>query len=313
MIFSSKDAIYYLVNHLDQDDPATSSHWRKYHKDFKVADNLDISGIIGFGGNSKQYKGLKKWIHLGFQARYRVLGKVFSYFNDIDAIALKMTQMQGRAYDLDVLRQTLSLSFLMDNLKWNPLDTKDKTVAVIGDGFASMSLLLLLSGFAKKVILVNLSKTLLVDLILLNKYFDQDSSKTFTLITNKEDIPHTENADLVAIQATNHELLRSFPIDLFINIASMQEMNPDTISSYFSDFRVVANKRDSYFYCCNRIEKTFPEGTTVRFNNYPWKDSDIILLDELCPWHQQYYSIIPPFYHPYDGPIQHRFVKLSGD
>ena len=42
---------------------------------------------------------------------------------------------------------------------------------------------------------------------------------------------------LVAIQAKNHEALQYLNFGLAINIASMQEMNPDVISSYFSDLR----------------------------------------------------------------------------
>lgn len=91
----------------------------------------------------------------------------------------------------------------------------------------------------------------------------------------------------------------------------MQEMNPDPIAGYFDDMREVAKHQDSFFYCCNRIEKTFPDGTTVRFKEYPWSDSDQVIVDELCPWHQEFYSIKPPFYHPYDGPIQHRLIKIS--
>jgi hypothetical protein len=92
----------------------------------------------------------------------------------------------------------------------------------------------------------------------------------------------------------------------------MQEMNPETISCYFQDFREVAKKRESYFYCCNRVEKYLPDGTTVKFSKYPWDVNDEILVDELCPWHQEYYSILPPMYHLYDGPHQHRFIKISG-
>jgi hypothetical protein len=66
-----------------------------------------------------------------------------------------------------------------------------------------------------------------------------------------------------------------------------------------------------YFYCCNRLEKTLPDGTITRFRNYPWKDDDKIIVDELCPWHQYYYSASFPFYHQYDGPVQHRLALMA--
>ena len=66
-----------------------------------------------------------------------------------------------------------------------------------------------------------------------------------------------------------------------------------------------------YFYCANRVEKTLPDGTLVRFEEYPWSSHDTVLLNELCPWHQDFYTMRPPFYRPYDGPIMHRIAKLS--
>lgn len=66
------------------------------------------------------------------------------------------------------------------------------------------------------------------------------------------------------------------------------------------------------FYCCNREEKILPDGTIVRFKDYPWSPQDDVLDDAACPWHQQYYSARPPFIHPYDGPIRHRLAVLRG-
>jgi putative sugar O-methyltransferase len=311
MIYPEDQAIQYLVNHLEEDASATSSHWIKYHKDFKVGEQLDISGIVGFGGNSKEFTGLKKWAHKLLQSKFRAIGIEFTHFDYVDSVANIMTKTQKRGYDLDVLRQTITLSFLIDKLSDYGWSSRNQTVAVIGDGFCSMSLLLLLTKFAKKVVLVNLSKTLLVDLIFLKKYIDKENNLSFALIDNSENLTEINKFDLIAIQATRHEILKFFPIDLFVNIASMQEMNPDAIAGYFDDIREVSKVRDSFFYCCNRIEKSFPDGTTVRFKEYPWLDSDQVLVDELCPWHQSYYSIKPPFYHPYDGPIQHKLIKIS--
>jgi len=303
-------AIEYLIANLNQDERSTSSHWQKYHKDFQVNSNIEISGAVGFGGSAKEYKGVRKFLHSHFQKKFREMGKTFRDFSRIDSLARQMTKVQGRAYDLDVLRQTLTLSFLVSKLE---MFKEKPTVAVIGDGFASMSLLLLLSGFAKKVILVNLSKTLLVDILYFQKYSKSQKFSSFALLTESVENISDLTQDLICIQASNHEFLKSFPIDLFINIASMQEMNPDTIENYFKDIREVAKQKTSYFYCCNRVEKKFPDGTVVKFFDYPWSSHDQILVDELCPWHQQYYSLRPPFYRPYDGPIQHRLVKISGE
>jgi hypothetical protein len=61
----------------------------------------------------------------------------------------------------------------------------------------------------------------------------------------------------------------------------------------------------------NRQEKRLPDGTMSVFKKYPWLLGDELLVDELCPWHEFYYSTRPPFFRRYDGPNMHRFVKLQ--
>jgi hypothetical protein len=172
---------------------------------------------------------------------------------------------------------------------------------------------LLLENNQQRVILVNLSKTLLMDLWQL-KLFLGNKFDEVALITDKDDVSEIllktdGRPSVVAIEAMNHELIRMFPLDLSINIASMQEMNPEVVDEYFEDISI-ATKPQGAFYCCNREEKELPDGTKTIFKNYPWHLSREILDDELCPWHLKYYSVRPPFYHPYDGPIRHRLIKF---
>jgi hypothetical protein len=88
----------------------------------------------------------------------------------------------------------------------------------------------------------------------------------------------------------------------------MQEMNPPVIANYFEYMRG-SKAEEKYFYCCNRLEKVLPDGTITKFNEYPWNGCEI-LLDEACPWYQGYVDHNYPFYHPFDGVIWHRLVKL---
>jgi hypothetical protein len=90
----------------------------------------------------------------------------------------------------------------------------------------------------------------------------------------------------------------------------MQEMNPQIVNQYFKDLKDVKNK-ELYFYCCNRDEKILPDGTIVRFSDYPWGESTLVA-DELCPWYKDFYNKKPPFFHEYDGHISHRIVKFQG-
>lgn len=311
MGFGGQAAIDFLVSQIRRDDPGASSHWRLQHKNFGVNEDGTFSGLSGFGGAGLPYKGLRALVHKALQRRYRRLAHDDSEFERIDRIALSTTEVQARAHSLDVLRQSLTLAFLKRHI---PALNGEARVGVIGDGFASMTTLLLASKFAKKVVLVNLNKTLLVDLTYFQRWAREHIGFGFRLIVDSADLDEANQTDdvrLIAIQASNHDLLRKVPMDLVVNIASMQEMDPPVISAYFEDLRLVSKLKPLYFYCCNREEKKLPDGVITRFSAYPWQPSDRVLVDELCPWHQQYYSVVPPFYRNYDGPTRHRLVEMS--
>jgi len=317
MIYSGRGAIEYLAGECGKDDPGESSHWRKYHAAFRYSGS-GFDGLQGFGGCGKPHTGLRRVLHRQLQGRFREMGAPYAEFPMLDRLGSDIASREGRAYDLDVLRQVLTLAFLRQTLP-NSLSPKT-TACVIGDGFASMATLLLASWAAGCVILVNLTKTLLVDLWYLRLWMGTEAFESqVDLVTDAEGV-HRSLASatgsgtgqrIVAVQAMHHSLMREYPVDMAINIASMQEMDPPIIAAYFDDLRAVAARRTLFFYCCNREEKTLPDGTVTRFAAYPWKEGDRRIVDGPCPWHQFYYSLIPPFYRPYDGPIQHRLVELA--
>ena len=110
------------------------------------------------------------------------------------------------------------------------------------------------------------------------------------------------------LEAENFELMQNLPITLFINIASMQEMDISVINHYFEYIRT--STVEPHFYCINREEKTLPDGNTIRFADYPWGESEV-LLDEICPFYQKYPNWRPPFWKQFDGPHWHRLVKIN--
>lgn len=281
-------------------DPGESSHWQKYHSNFNFTGD-GFSGLIGFGGNEPVYKGVKKLLNTNFQKPYRNMGYRFSSFQELDALATKLTQQQSRAYDLDVLRQVITLSMLSDRL-----GKGHNNSLIIGDGFASMTSLILLSGFSKNCTLVNLTKTLIVDLWYLKLILGEEAyNKRVFLATSIQDINEINlNDDLsgnenriIAFEARNQEFISKISFDVAINIASMQEMSPSISRKYLDDMRksIFINNKSAFFYCCNRIEKKLPGGEVAKLVEYGWDKQDEILIDELCPWHQKYYSFIPLF------------------
>jgi putative sugar O-methyltransferase len=320
-MFSGQTAIDYLAEQALRFDTSASSHWRKYHSEFKFTGQA-FSGLQGFGGLAKQPTGLRLWFMTLLQRRFRHFGNVYTKFNTIDALAREMTRKQQRSYDLDVLRQTLTLSFLHASAPGKL--TENTTCCVIGDGFASMSTLMLASKSAGQVVLVNLTKTLLVDLWYLKLWMGaEDFESSVDLVVDEAGLgqaleksrhqAHSARQRIIAIQASDHQLMQYCPIDVVVNIASMQEMDPPVVAGYFEDLRTIARKRELLFYCCNRVEKRLPDGVVTRFADWPWLTDDQILVDGLCPWHQYYYSKWPPFYRLYDGPIRHRLVNFHAN
>lgn len=316
-MISGDGIIQYLSAAISETDPRASSHWRKFHAEFEF-DGESFRGLQGFGGCQRPHTGLKKGYNHLLQSRFRRLGRRFPRFREVNKTARENTARQARAFDLDVLRQVLTVSFL-DHVCPGILDG-NKTVCVICDGFASMTSLLLACNPGAAVILVNLNKTLLVDLWYLRLSMGNEAFRDDVVLLSGPDsiveLRKRTQGDqsmprVIALQAANHELLRSLQADLVVNIASMQEMDPAVVDDYFLDFRIMATGTPLYFYCCNREKKQLPDGTISRFSAYPWHRDDRLLVDELCPWHQEYYAFKPPFYRPYDGAHRHRLALIT--
>jgi len=318
LILDKDRAIEYLGKKANEEDVGESAHWRHYHSEFTFTGDGFV-GIQGFGGSDAPYTGLRKLAHRILQNRYRQIGASFPNFQKVNDSAARITTAEARAFDLDVLRQAITASYL-DSKIGGTLNSNSIS-CVIGDGFGSMTSILLESKLSKIVVLVNLNKTLLVDLWFLRKWIESEGrSIGISLLTEANDIDKIRSEILtkkeqhiIAIQAENHNFIQDLPIDIAINIVSMQEMDPEVINAYFGDLRLIASQREIYFYCCNREMKELPDGTITRFAEYPWQENDRILEDNLCPWHQRYYTLKPPFYRSYDGPIRHRLVKLGAN
>ena len=306
--FYGDDAIAYLSRVSFENDPNSSSHWDFFHRNFKYSNN-EFFGIDGFGSNEEKYKGIRSLAHKVLQYPFYLIGSKYSSFVEVNKVAHQMLDIVNKGFSLDVLRQVITLSFLIDRGA-----AKEKNLScVIGDGYAIMSSLLHAS-LKSRVVIVNLSKTLLVDLWQLKKYLKDSFKKEVVLVNDEVSIlkilSSTQNIpSFIAIEAKNHEILRKMPINLYINIASMQEMNPKNINEYFEDIKISTEKKGGYFYCCNREKKILPDGTIVRFDNYPWEENQEYLTDEICPWHKKFYNLKFPFYHKYDGLHIHRLVK----
>ena len=308
-LITGEAALQHLASLVNTTDAGSSSHWQEMHQALRI-DGEQIVSALGFGGFAPPYRGPRRWGHQLLQKRYRRMATAYPEFRRLDRIAAKLVARQSRAYDLDVLRQTLTTAFLAYHA---PLVfQRQRPILVIGDGFGTLSALLASAFPNSRIILINLTQTLLVDLLMLRKGLP---GVGFALASSKAGLTAAlaqPDLRLIALRADSQMLLAAVPVSLAINTASMQEMRSDTIAGYFRAMRAAPGGAP-LFYCCNREEKRLPDGEVIRFADYPWNSRDEILLDELCPWHQNYYSLRPPFYHPYDGPHRHRLVVLTSE
>jgi hypothetical protein len=306
-ILKDKEILQHLRENF-KDDISSSSHWILQHNSMSLSNGEDgfenSRGHYGFEGFTPR-KFLRAPFHSIFQHRYIAMGKKFPLFSQFLRHGREIVDSWHGQFDLGMIRQIHTLA-MVDSMK---LLNNEKFFLVIGDGFGALTSLLLTSVPNSRVILVNLSKTLIADVTYISRALPNTRIALATEPDHVQRISKDDSVRVMVIKADDCELISHASIGTAFNIASMQEMNKPIIEKYFSLMR--NTKQQITFYCCNRLEKKLPDGATIRFMDYPWHDSDHIHCDELCPWHQTYYNFRPPFYHSYDGQIWHRLITMN--
>lgn len=288
-------------------DKSASVYWRESLEGFNFNNGDFVSKFLP-EGKSKQRTIANRLINyiLGAPFRYLYLNGEVSkrVFNDAKEIFAKRKSI----ITLGALRQVIALSFIRANIA---LESLNSPILVIGDGFGIMTALLHSSLMKKnKVIAINLTQNLLVDAYSILESYDQIEIALVETSYELKCALADDAVSIIFVRADDLNLLKDIQVGLAINISSMQEMEYPIISKYFDILRSSENS-DTYFYNSNRLSKRLQNGDIIEFMSYPWHKDDEILVDEIVPWHKYYYSIIPPFYHKYDGKHHHRLAKLS--
>ena len=296
-LLSILDILYseYYLNY--KFSTVTSSHWRRFgesQKMIKCSSGYKLKGE-GFGNfiDNKWYKKL-------FSLPTFLFIKIMLRHSNKETIkaAKKISQLMDATFSYDVARIVLTVDILVKNIG----DLSGKKIAIIGDGYGSLGSVLKLIYPSCQILYINLGRTLAFDAYYTGLCFP---SLTHQLLT---EVNFDKLSDFYYLPA---EKLSSVNInaDLFISIASMQEMDLQTINQYFD--LIYSQNEDTLFYCCNRIEKMLPDGSTTRFDDYGWRLKDDVLVNELCPWYQTFPQNRPPFIARFDGPIVHRLIKVN--
>lgn len=299
---ADRDALEFLVSQSDAPEESRSSYWEQERQTFSVDAQGHVQGRTVMGLNTGQDPWPKRSLHWTLQSPFRAMGAKYPDHGRLQALGRLISARQGRPYWLDAIRQVLSLSLILKHVS---LQDRGAATLVIGDGFGLMTSLVLLAFPERRVITVNLTKSLLLDLVNVRKAVPDIG---LALPRSPDELAATldnPQARLIAVRADDAKIIAGAPIDLAINIASMQEMTLPVVAQYFDILRSSTSDRIA-FYCCNRIQKQHYDGPGPNFHDYPWRDGDQILVEGKSPWNQLYYNKTPPFWHYRRG--AHRVV-----
>lgn len=283
-----KDLEVYLSKSKDQQ----SSHWKNY---LENSDFNNIEKSFGFGMFEKKSI-MHTPIHSFFQ---KLIFGIRIFYTDEYKIFKSLCDLQNRQLDVDVMKHVFTFNFLK---RYNTLK---KNICIIGDGKANfVGGLLAMNLKDIKIYSINLTEVLIHDYLMIRKtnLIDDES---ITVVNNEKDLEN-DDKKLFLIDASKNHLLKNKNINLFVNIASMQEMNTKTIEDYFQ----IIKSNSSYFYCCNREHKKLIGGEELFFNKYPWGNCKIIVWEN-CPWYKKSYSFKYPFLFNMNGIVKHALVKYG--
>ena len=309
-LLSGPQKIIQALSIKDQPESTSSSYWDEETKNVIVTKDGQIVGDSVLGTVAPNDNPLRNAFHKVMQAPFLILGHNFKSLYKIYKLGQLISKKHSRILTLDILRQILSLELISHYVDFSNSEARN---VVIGDGYGVMGSLLLQHAPNRQTVMVNLTKSLLVDLISITKTFPDIK---IALVQNHQDLISAlanPKIRVIAIAADDMDLLNDVPMGLVINIVSMQEMDPPVVEKYFDIIRKNPFP-DTYFYCCNRRYKKLSDGTETRFDDYPWSRDDDILSDRICLWNQWFYSKTPPFWHYRFGKervIWHRLARMA--
>ena len=285
-------------------DTTYSSHWRKY---------ISMSSVELHETESKfkisiQTKGFGSYIKNSFMKRIldiprqRQLKKLLRGIDKENLIALhEILNSMGVLCSFDAVKQVKAIQLIKKNI-----DLNGKRVAIIGDGFGFAGNFIKKTFPSSKIISINLGKIQIFDCLM--TYLETPKS-TVNFVGQKNS--YSSQADFNFVPAEEIFDTDIKDIEVFINIASFQEMGIPTVKKYFKFMRSQVEANEVVLYCCNRSVKELPAGEIVAFANYGWHTEDKIFFDGPCDWYSHYPQNFPPVWKKFDGEIVHRLAKLK--
>lgn len=228
------------------------------------------------------------------------------------SLAKHLSQDLTLGVTFDTWRCAVIVATLLEH--WDRYGLDPKTFVFIGDGSGFLGALIRRARPGARVICIDLPKSLVFQAGL------HVLADPRVRLARPLDLPQDGGTVTLALPQEIDGIRE--PVDCAVNLASMQEMDPESIVSYFQWLRRRSHAH-SRFYCVNRREKALPGGVVIRFEDYPWQAEDEVFLDGPCPYYTHYLSartvskgprllgIRVPFINYFDGPTWHRLARLA--
>lgn len=302
------DPIHYLFEKYyksSSQSKVTSSHWANYGEAAQLTNDgrIIIGGKGGFGDFIPS-TGMQTLLHSPDILLSRRYSKRHVNSDDIREAGIVVARKSGRIFSYDCARQLIAIEKTISVLQKEIEEARISRIAVIGDGYGFLGNTLKLLYPLQKIIFINLGKQLLFDVEITRRNFSESS---MLLVKSKEDFETP--ADFYFLEAENFHWLEHQSIDLFFNIASMQEMDKVVVDEYFRLMRSSRSPRVRFF-SCNRSEKRLPDGQVIRSREYHWRDAKVLLSEDDPEWYRFYPTRRPPFWRPFDGTFEVRLVEF---
>lgn len=228
----------------------TSSHWSLYGRKTIVERRGDNLVLIGSGFGSMDEGGrLARAAGMVERLTYWPVTTRIRSYASIWRTARRLAHDLSVDLRFDVWKQSVALALLADH--WAAYSLSPRTFAVIGDGHGFLGALIRRHFPHSLVYCIDLPKILVFQA---HTHELADPGASMSLLSTKPDRPTA----ITLVQPKDIEAI-SDQIDCAINIASMQEMNPHSIDSYFKFLRI-RSTQSSRFYCVNHLRKELPGG-----------------------------------------------------
>lgn len=299
-------------------DVPASSHWRQMHRE-TVACVEEVSGpkgrlkLSGRGfGNVQNCHPAQMPLEWMTSIGHCLLSK--GQLDLVGAVGVLRRLFRRIRADcrLKITFDAVRQAFVWQTIRPLLVQRRPLTWCVIGDGFGVFSALIKEFQPDARIYLIDLPKTLVFQTVYVQMMHPRASHSL---------LEEGRDTDFVYCPAPQMPDSRG-GIDVFVNVASMQEMTLDSIARYFDLIRRTGVD-DHRFYCCNRVEKKLAGGEVIRFSDYLWSKKDEIYLDGPCPFQRFFLHLrtLPtgpkvlgfrvPFVNYYDGTIWHRLARLG--